>query len=136
MLPAYLVASNCCLLIDSPDRGRHEEATARECCVDSQPAPGPPHRGYDSEPAARQPHDHDHSRSDPAAPCCNLAPNALLPGGASVAVGFGSASFDAVTPQIAAIPVLVELGLAATTSSESPPIRAARLRRSRAPPVA
>ena len=137
MLPVYLVASNCCLLGDSLDRGCGQEARSHDGCVNSLPDPEHPHDSdaHHSEPTARDSPDQDRPEGDHAAPCCNWVANALLPGSARVAVALESASFDAVIPQIATTPTLVELGVAATFSSESPPTRAAPSRRSRAPPL-
>ena len=137
MLPVYLVASNCCLLGGSLDRGCGQEAGSHDACVSSQPAPEHSHDSdtHHSGRAAHDAPDHDRPESDHAAPCCDWVANALLPGGARVAVALESASFDAVIPQIASAPVLVELGLAWTISVDSPPTRAAPLPRSRAPPV-
>ena len=138
MLPVYLVATNCCLLGDRLDRGCGQEAGSHDGCVNSQPASGHPHDSDTHHPESTAHHspDQDRPEGDPAAPCCDRLANALVPGGAKVAVALQSASFDAVIPQIAMAPVLVELGVAATLSSESPPTRAAPFRRSRAPPPA
>ena len=138
VLPVYLVASNCCLLGESLDRGCGQEAGSHDGCVNTQPASGHPHDSdaHHSEPTAHHSPDQDRPAGDHAAPCCDWVANALVPGGAKVAVAFQSSSFDAAIPQIATAPVLVELGIAAAFSGESPPRRAAPLRHSRAPPLA
>ena len=138
MLPVYLVASNCCLLGARLDPACGQETGSHDGCVNSQPAPGHPHDSdtHHSEPTAHHSPDQERPEGDNATPCCDSVANALLPGGAKVAVELQSGSFDAVIPQIDTAPVLVELGIAATFSDESPPTRAAPLRRSRAPPFA
>lgn len=138
MLPVYLVASNCCLFGAGLDRGCGQEASSHDGCVNSQPASGHPHDSDTHHPESTAHHspDQDRPEGDHAARCCDWLANALLPGAAKVTVALQSASFDAVTPQIATVPILVELGAAAALSTESPPTRAAPLRHDRAPPLA
>ncbi len=131
VLPVYLVASNCCLLGESLDRGCGPEAGAHEGCVSPVATPA-----HDSEPRSHYPSSHERPDSDQDAPCCDLIANALVPVRANTVSSTKPTSFVAVTPLITVTPVRVDVGVPAIFCSESPHTRASPTQHSRAPPIA
>lgn len=138
VLPVYLVASNCCFLGESLDRGCRPEAGAHDGCVSTVATQSNAHESaaHHSEPSSQHPSSHERPDSNQDVPCCDSIANALVPASANTVATTKSTSFVAVTPLITVTPVRLNLGVPVIFCSESPPERAGPTQHSRAPPIA
>ena len=139
VLPAYLAASNCCLITAISGHGCMRDGKSNQTCVDDPLATANARVpvSHCSGPAANHSSDHGRAGTGPVGHCCDLVASALVPHVAKVvSAASKGGSFIVATSQCDEAPIFQDLGGAAILNSGSPPTRAAPAQRSRAPPFA